>query len=220
MKSPFIDEQHAARWLARFALPFVKADTAKQLRETAFSAYAQNVPNLWRGDKTDLQTPEVDYDRYDIYKKVEDQELADLQGLVKAMLHIVLSGSRHESLPQEIKRQVPAIEREIKKVTRSPEYSVDWKGSGRAAVIPIAADKEQVVARLKEWIILGITNCLYSFSLADEVKTMKGYGFEKLGLCPNCGIYFEKKRKDQEYCSVKCKGTMLKRIKRQSVRVL
>lgn len=35
-----------------------------------------------------------------------------------------------------------------------------------------------------------------------------GPGFEKVGKCPNCGVFFEKKRKDQEYCSRHCKSVV------------
>jgi endogenous inhibitor of DNA gyrase (YacG/DUF329 family) len=27
-------------------------------------------------------------------------------------------------------------------------------------------------------------------------------------MCPMCGIFFEKNRKDQEYCSARCQQTM------------
>jgi ribosomal protein S27AE len=221
MNATFTDEQHAARWLAKFALPFVNS-TPDQLRKAAFNAYAQNISKgICRCDGTDEVVEEFDFERYDIYKLVTDQELADLQKLIKTMLHIVLSDKTYEELPKDIKRQRTGIEREIKRiVAEKPEYTVEWGGKGKAFVLRLAKDEDdKVVSKLEKWFVLAITVCLQSFSMADEIEPVKGEGFEKLGMCPNCGVFFAKKRKDQEYCSVKCKGTMLKRIKRQSSKV-
>lgn len=212
MNTFFTDEQHAARWLAKFALPFVNA-TLDQLRETAFNAYAQNVgkKTLWRCDGTDEVLKKIDFERYDIYKKVTDQELADLQNLVKTMLRIVLSGKRHEELPKDIKRQVAGIEETIKGVITGTEYCYEWKGKGKAHTLRVGKANDGVLSELKEWLILAITMCLYSYSLNDELEPMKGEGFDKIGMCPVCGVFFEKVRKSKEYCSENCQQTALMR---------
>lgn len=216
MNTTFTDEQHAARWLAKFALPFVNA-TPDQLRKVAFNTYAQNIGKKQpcRCDGTDDVIEEFDFERYDIYKRVTDQELTDLQKLIKTMLYIVLFGKRHEELPKDIKRQVESIEKAIELVSTGTKYSYEWKGKGKAHTLRIAKDGDGLISRLKEWFILAITNCLYSFSLADEIEPMKGQGFEKIGMCPVCGIFFEKKRKDQEYCSARCQQTMAVRRVRE-----
>lgn len=219
MNTTFTDEQHAARWLAKFALPFVNA-TPDQLRKVAFNVYAQNIgkKHLCRCDGTDEVVEEFDFERYDIYKRVTDQELTDLQKLIKTMLYIVLSGKRHEELPKDVEPQLTGIEMEIGRVvTEQHEYVVEWKGRGRAFALKVAKDgSDEIISRLKAWFILAATMCLTSYSMADEIEPMTGEGFRKIGMCPNCGLFFEKRRKDQEYCSVVCKGTMLKRLWRKS----
>ncbi|PKL48108.1 MAG: hypothetical protein CVV42_10635 [Candidatus Riflebacteria bacterium HGW-Riflebacteria-2] len=220
MNPTFTDEQHAARWLARFALPFVNAEP-DQLRETAFNAYAQNTSKIWRCDGTDEVVEEFDFERYDIYRNTKSEELAALQKLIQTMLYIVLSGKKHEELPKDIKRQVESIEKAIKLVSTGIEYSYEWKGRGKAHTLRIAKDGDGLISRLKEWFVLAITNCLYSFSLADEIEPMKGQGFEKIGMCPNCGIFFEKRRKDQEYCSARCQQTMaVRRVREKQKKLL
>jgi hypothetical protein len=204
MNQIFTDEQHAARWLAKFALPFVNA-APDQLRETAFNAYAQNISKIWRCDGTDEVIEKFDFERYDIYRKTKTEELAALQKLIQTMLYIVLSGKRHEELPKDIKRQVESIEKAIELVATGTKYSHEWKGKGKAHTLRIAKANDGVISRLKEWLIMAATMCLYSFSLSDEVEPMKGQGFEKIGMCPKCEIFFEKKRKDQEYCSKRCR---------------
>ncbi len=205
MNPTFTDEQHAARWLAKFALPFVNA-TPDQLRKTASNAYAWNTFNgICRCDGTDKEPPKVDFERNDTYKRVTDQELTDLQKLVKTMLYIVLSGKRHEDLPKDVKQQVKEIEKAIESVFTSTKYNYEWKGKGKAHTLRKGKKGDGLISRLKEWFIVAITTCLYSFSLSDDIEPMKGAGFEKIGMCQKCEIFFEKKRRDQEYCSKRCR---------------
>ncbi len=159
----FIDEQHAARWLAKFALPFVAASTPEQIRHDAFTCYSHNVPNVWRGDDGDLPTPEVDFERYDIYRQVTNDELFTLQGTVKAMLFIVLSGRKNSELPPATKKQVAKIEREITKIANSSKYKAVWRGRGEALLSKEA--EGGVILRLRTWFVQAITTCLYSSSL-------------------------------------------------------
>lgn len=217
MNPTFTDEQHAARWLAKFALPFVNAKATTQLRYTAFTAYSQNVPRIWRGDKTDLPIPEIDFERLGIYKNVTNEELKKLQGLVKAMLYIVLSERLHKDLPEDIREQIESIKQEIEAVVNGVEYSARWEGKARAIVLRVAKNDDGVLSYLKEWFILGITTTLYSFSLGEELTPMQGEGFDKLGLCPVCGVFFEKIRKNKEYCSDNCaEAARMRRVRRKN----
>lgn len=220
MNPVFTDEQHAARWLAKFALPFVNA-APDQLRETAFNAYAQNISKICRCDGTDEVIEKFDFERYDIYRNVKTEELADLQKLIKTMLYIVLSDKYYEELPKDVKRQRKGIEEAIKKIVAEQyKYAVEWRGKGKAFALRVAKDSDdKVVPTLKKWLVLAIVACLRSFSMADEIVPMRGQGFDKIGMCPNCGVFFEKNRKDQEYCSFRCKDATMKRIKRQSNKV-
>jgi len=221
MNQIFTDEQHAARWLAKFALPFVNA-APDQLRETAFNAYAQNISKIWRCDGTDEVIEKFDFERYDIYRKTKTEELAALQKLIQTMLYIVLSDKRYEELPKDVKRQVKGIEKTIKNVFIRIKCCYEWKGKGQASVLREGKESDGVISRLEEWFVQAITLCLCSVSLAPachEIEPMKGAGFDKLGMCPNCGVFFEKNRKDQEYCSFRCKDATMKRIKRQSNKV-
>ncbi len=204
----FSDEQHAARWLAKFALPFVNA-TPEHLRKTAFNVYAQNIGKKQpcRCDGTDDVVKDFDYEGYDTYKRVTDKKLADLQKLIKTMLYIALSGKYYEELPKDIKRQVEGIEETIKTVFTRVKCCYEWKGKGRASVLREGRKGDGVISRLEEWFIQTITDCLYSISLAPachEIEPMKGEGFDKIGMCPVCNAFFEKKRKDQDFCSDKC----------------
>jgi len=210
MNPIFTDEQHAARWLAEFALPFVNA-TPDQLRETAFNAYAQNISKIWRCDGTDEVIEKFDFERYDIYRNAKTEELATLQKLIQTMLYIVLSGKKHEELPKDVKRQIEGIEKTIELVATGAKYCYEWKGRGKAHTLRIAKANDGVISRLKEWFIMAATMCLYSFSLANEIEPIKGQGFEKIGMCPVCGIFFEKTRKDQEACTTKCSNALRQR---------
>ncbi|GAB1351857.1 hypothetical protein MASR1M12_05880 [Erysipelotrichia bacterium] len=149
MNPIFTDEQHAARWLAEFALPFVNA-TPDQLRKTAFNAYAQNISKICRCDGTDKEPPKVDFERNDTYKRVTDQELATLQKLIQTMLYIVLSGKYYEELPKDIRRQVKVIEKAIKNVFVRIKCCYEWKGKGQASVLRIAKANNGVILRLEE----------------------------------------------------------------------
>ncbi len=207
-RSFFTDEQHAARWLARFAIPFANANTPRAIREAAFTAFAYNASMIWRGDGADVETSEADFENDEIYKHIKNNELVGLQELVKSMLYIVLSGKKHEELPSEIIQRITDIELEINKVvTRVPDCLVNWKGSGNSIIIPMPTDKESVLTRLKEWFILAITKCLYSFTILSMISPTRGHGFEKIGMCPVCGLFFEKIRKNKEFCSENCAET-------------
>jgi len=217
MNPTFTDEQHAARWLARFALPFVNA-TPDQLREAAFTAYAQNVGKQpCRCDGTDEPFKKFNFERYDIYKKVSNEELLTLQGLIRTMLYIVLSDKKYEELPKDIKRRVKGIEKTIKTVFTRIKWFYEWKGKGQASVLREGKNEDGVILSLEEWFIQAITMCLYSQSLSDVVEPIKGEGFDKLGMCPVCGIFFEKIRKNKEYCSDNCaEAARMRRVRRKN----
>ena len=150
MNPIFTDEQHAARWLARFALPFVNA-TPDQLRKTAFGTYVWNThKGICRCDGTDEEPPKVDFERYDIYRNTKTEELAALQKLIQTMLYIVLSGKYYEELPKDIRRQVKGIEKAIKNVFVRIKCCYEWKGKGQASVLRIAKANNGVILRLEE----------------------------------------------------------------------
>lgn len=212
----FIDEQHAARWLAKFALPFVAASTPEQIRHEANTAYAQNVgkKHLCLCDGTDEPVKKFDFERHAPYQKPTKQELAKLQDLVKTMLTIVLSGKRHDEMPKDIRRQVAGVEKTIKDVFDNAEYCYEWKGKGEASVLREGKSGDSLISRLREWFVSAIVMCLYSLSLAPtapEIEPMKGEGFDKIGMCPVCGVFFKKIRKNKEHCSERCQQTALMR---------
>jgi hypothetical protein len=130
------------------------------------------------------------------------------------MLYIVLSGKRHEELPKDVKLQVKGIEKAVKDVFTRVKCRYEWKGKGQASVLREGKESDGVISRLEEWLIQAITMCLYSVSLAPachEIEPMKGAGFDKLGMCPMCEVFFEKIRKNKEYCSEKCQQAALMR---------
>lgn len=46
-------------------------------------------------------------------------------------------------------------------------------------------------------------------------RLFKNEGLDKIGMCSNCGVFFEKKRKDQTFCSTNCKSVYLTRKMRR-----
>lgn len=185
----FLSEDQAAVWLIDNVIPWVNIESDDELRE--------QFPKLIGNEKASmgLKFPNVPIRAYHTRRLIETRDF------LKDMLSITLMREREAALPETLKDRIPATEARILSHFQSGRTSVEWKGQGECFFLTSCQELTGELGAFEHLAVCAILKCLYSL---HEKYFYTGTGFHKIGLCPNCGIFFEKKRKDQEFCSKRC----------------
>ncbi len=177
-----------------FVIPFINVNVSD-----AKSFYRAYYSRLEAQDEKFKNKLELDLDSR------SDDWFVSYQSLLKNMLLIALKvyqGKKSE-LTKEILALVPLIEKKVALAATVAKVA-SW-GSGDYIYVSSWFSSNSILERENNRVIRSIAE-LFQFEVG---KT--GIGYRIVGLCSNCGKIFEKKRKDQEYCSKGCGSTVRSR---------
>jgi hypothetical protein len=148
--------------------------------------------------------------------KPEAQErIKELRIVLKAMIEIPLLDKAGHQIPETAQSMIPRIE-EI--ISESKPRIASWCGYGETYYFESEQPENDFLKEILSHTAQAVAEMFYSVG-GDE--SVDGPGFEKIGICPNCQIIFEKKRKDQEYCSTRCQQTMaVRRVREKQKKIL
>lgn len=204
----FPDQNNAVKWLIKYVIPFVNASSQKDIISVFVDAL------------NDLITPQFRFEGAGVFKILDPVEQAKeflgdgefvatvilSHGFIKSMLSIALN-KPESKLPDDLETQIADIETKIQDYfSDKSEIKVSWKGFGKNYV-RIKNTSLGYINTVEEVMVKSIVSCAYSTFIGnhgDASAFSSGIGLQKVGRCQNCGRFFEKKRKDQEYCSKKC----------------
>lgn len=203
------DQDEAMEWLIEYVLPFANAKDDKEIIILLLKAnnYAFADASYMTHRITDLYAPKIKPDIKEVFRtalleKSTTTKRAQSHTLIKDMLTIRLA----MAIPEAVKKRIPATERQIKNILNGEKFTgVSWRSSDKCIVHAPMFEPELVLENVTFFMVRGIAKNLYAY------KGNCGSAIEKVGMCPNCGIFFNKKRKDQEYCSRSCKSIFVSR---------
>jgi hypothetical protein len=211
----YVPYGESIKWFIGNVLPFLNAKTDKELlnsfvrivieREEFSSVYGKAISKAMN-----IEVPGSIYNTpeeagFDAEEQLEDEdnfnELMESWAFLKEALRIAFSEKTvlNEELENRIKKNLAA------------NHTVKWQGKGKTYVF--ATDKgisnSNLVAEVERDLVSLIVSFFgnsntFIFSSDSILSKAFAAAYEKIGMCPNCGIFFEKKRKDQEYCSKSC----------------
>lgn len=198
----FRESQEAVKWFVANALPFVNAKTVRE-KQTAFF-------EIWKRN-SDLEEFS-DYEKKYIGAK-------SFHGFIKDLLLIAFSFELPNLRDSEMisRESIELAEERIKSYLMTGDLWVSW--NYKLCFVSVNPEIRKPAEYIEQIIVHSVLQSFYSmpsvfrFAGAFDVEEnppesdiIKGPGFDKVGICPNCGIFFEKKRKDQEYCSNRCRN--------------
>lgn len=210
------EEKKNLAWIKKYFIPFYNSKSDDEIKKTFTAAY---VGSLWQ----DCESQEGEgyfsnLIRERFNKPLFLKEVKEAKAFLEDVVKIAFLGERDEELPPELKKKTPEIEKRIRHYfLEQQELEIKWRGKNENYVVTsysLAGQGDDRVGAVTRHAVLAITTCFCSS--AADFNFEKGIGFEKVGMCPNCEIFFEKKRKDQEYCSAKCqKAAGMRRIREE-----
>lgn len=173
-------------------------------------------------------TAETDSEAIDIYKRYhiqnvfkresKESKILKFRDILSAMLKIALLGKQGKGLPPDLIEKIPMVEECILDAVSGEKPVVVWRGREGTykIVLPPDAPKKEFGQGVYSW-IRDIAESFQRQSAKDKAleSFLTSYGYEIVGLCPNCGIFFAKKRKDQEHCSRNCQVVASNRQRRR-----
>jgi len=231
MVDSFKNEKNAVLWLQDLLLPFLNSSGDQQIIETFINAYLYLQFNSLAAEEFDPalfkrilnskdRHAQILFEIENLGNKIDVidsfnhesslNRIKDSKAFLVGMLTIALVNKEGKDIPENLKTRVPMIEERILNHYKN-DWEVFWRGKGELFVVPKTKDVYGgKVAWAEGEIVFFITDYFFSCGIEDEKS--RGNGFDKIGLCPNCGIFFAKKRKDQEGCSKQCSNNL--RVKR------
>ncbi len=125
--------------------------------------------------------------------------------LLRDMLQIAIMSHQGRKVPDEVETRTKSIQDHIEQAFRENEYFACWNSSAGTFVAPKPFYLNNEFGSLNNETIKTV---VWNFTRIPDSPCPDGDGFRWIGLCPNCGIFFEKRRRDQLYCSEVCGGTV------------
>lgn len=135
----------------------------------------------------------------------EVEEIRHIQSIVLKMLRIAL-------IDDEFKKLYPEVDNDSIDETGLEKYIHDlfirykfpesyrWRGRGKNYVSNLSVTSSYII-KSSEHMIVSIL-----FNLFESNETAEASGYQYFSFCPKCGKFFYKKRKDQVYCSERCRA--------------
>ncbi|KAF1079417.1 MAG: hypothetical protein GQF41_4297 [Candidatus Rifleibacterium amylolyticum] len=237
----FSDQERAIEWLIEYVLPFVNSASISEIAESLVKVTdaAIILGTDDKMQKTSETTAEEIHALTN--DKMLSKQAEDLNVFIKQVMTIALIKKPYDELPADIKNHIDSIEKRITKHFSDSKPVASWRGMGQCCIdlertlgsamnIAEKAMIHAIVACLycdyslteeNRMLVRGTTEFKHSykistidldFSLCDSDNGLYfGQGYFKIGMCPNCGVFFRKSRKDQEYCSRSCKSAFISR---------
>ena len=137
---------------------------------------------------------------------VLDNKYAEhLQSIILKMLRIALIDGEFKKLYPEVDND-SIEETELEKYicelfeTEKPKDFIRWRGKKETYVVPDSFTSINIQKEFEYEIIKKL------FDLFESDETAEAIGYQYFSFCPKCGKFFYKKRKDQVYCSERCRN--------------
>lgn len=143
-----------------------------------------------------------------INPKTDKKAIAHIQNIILKILRIAL-------IDGEFKKLYPEADNGDLKETELEKYIHDlysgqnhseffrWRGKGESFKYLDWFKDESVFTKCEYIIIINVL--LELFKSDDWYFIEYGNGYEYFSFCPKCGKFFYKQRKDQVYCSERCR---------------
>lgn len=194
------EEAAAFKWVCKYVLPFVNAASDAESLRVFCLAYAELRLNF-RAENTRPENIEKLVQSISAKLKEESSmtELKTLREFLDELLCVCLTPTQVMSRSEDEARK---IEDWIEAVLTTSMLRAEWRGFGNCIVLSYPT-KLGCLAAYEYSAVKSITTC-FSSLICDNIREISPW-IEKIGVCPNCNVFFEKKRKDQEYCSKRCR---------------
>jgi hypothetical protein len=197
----FKDSSDALAWFIEYVLPFVNCTTEIDKQNAFFSIWQRN---------SDLEEFGDDEKHY--------KGANEFHRFIKRLMLVAFAFENTKSVDSEL--EIPDtppldLEARLKEFLMPADLWVRW--NEKMCFVGFSPQVRMPEKYIEQLIVHSIAQCFYimppvfifASAFADnhlppKSDYIKGPGFEKVGLCPNCGIFFAKSRKDQEYCSKRC----------------
>ncbi|MDD2998238.1 MAG: hypothetical protein PHV05_04195 [Candidatus Riflebacteria bacterium] len=205
MEFEYVTDKELKETLVDFIVPFVNAEPndAVTIFVDRFGA-SQELPD-WTEELLEQGAFIPHLAKSDLRKRV--LEIMKLQEIAKNMLSIALHGIQGRPIPKIVEGKIPQIEDFINIAVARNRSRAHWRGSEGNFVLHLPAQSFDAF-RFVQSMTVSIVVVAFEMKVGIDRKIIKkGIGFDSVGLCPNCGVFFGKKRKDQLYCSEVCGGT-------------
>ncbi|MEW6711456.1 MAG: hypothetical protein AB1403_16650 [Candidatus Riflebacteria bacterium] len=131
--------------------------------------------------------------------------------LLRDMLQIAIMSHQGRKVPDEIEARADSIQRQIERAFQETDYYAVWNSKAGTFAFPkLLLSSDEFGPANNE----TIKTIVWNFTRIPNSPCPDGDGFRWIGLCPNCGIFFEKRRRDQEFCSRNCQVVASNRQRR------
>jgi len=208
----FKDSSDALTWFIENVLPFVNCKSELERQNVFF--------RIWQNN-SDLE------EFADTEKHFEGAN--EFYSFVRRLMLIAFSFEYPWLIGSQLEmsdRTTEDVEKRIKDFLTPGDLWIRWNekmcfaGNGPQIRLPVEYIEQLVVHSIVQCFYVMPPVFIFASAFADnelppKSDFIKGPGFEKVGLCPNCGIFFERKRKNQEFCTNRCANTFGKRRDRE-----
>lgn len=205
MEFEYVTDKELKETLVDFIVPFVNAEPndAVTIFVDRFGA-SQELPD-WTEELLEQGAFIPHLAKSDLRKRV--LEIMKLQEIAKNMLSIALHGIQGRPIPKIVEEKIPQIEDFINIAVARNRSRAHWRGAKGNFVLYLPAQSLDLFCVVQSMTVSVMVEAFEMRVGIDRQISKKGVGFTFVGLCPNCGVFFVKKRKDQLYCSEVCGGT-------------
>ncbi len=199
-----------SKWISSFVIPLLHTPE-KDLLNDFKARFMEAWENMYQSHilrKYARQGIETRLDA-DLHNHEATERITEMRTLLKAMLEIPLFGKASNQIPEDAQLMIPKIEAIL---SEPSQRNAMWRDYGKTYYFESEGQGDGLLKETLIYTVRAVADVFYS--LVDDIR-IDGPGFDKIGLCPNCQIIFEKKRKDQEYCSARCQQTTAVRRSRE-----
>lgn len=152
-----------------------------------------------------LTTNITDY-YLDMLNPESTNTIGHIHSILLKMLRIALIDGEFKKLyPEANNRSLveTELEKYISELFRKEENKdcFKWRGKGETYILPNFFTQQDVYSEC-EYLIIRALYTLFESQYGDNA-----IGYQYFSFCPKCGKFFYKKRKDQVYCSERCRST-------------
>lgn len=141
------------------------------------------------------------------------KEIKELQYMLKTMLVIAFRGEKGQPIEDIPSGSIRALETKLNEIYKRPEAK--WRGiEGNYVINSLQGERlDPFFFAAGRWFncVAVLFKLLPGFDGKPEIL---GAGYSVAGMCPNCRIFFAKKRRDQGYCSRNCQVVASNRQRR------
>jgi len=150
------------------------------------------------------------------YLMAKAEEIRELQTIIKTMLLIAMRGKAGQSISDIPTSTIEKIENKINRVFARKKPAAQWRGAEGTYLVfePDSGNLDWFDIYSGNWIYC-VVQSLVLLPGFDGKPERLGPGYRLLGMCPVCGIFFQRRRNTKEFCSDKCASAARMRAYRE-----